>query len=225
MWRRRKNDLTATRYRCALLPCNKVFAIPELLDLIMFFVHAHGVSKRLKYGFVCHHWKSFFAPYIWEDVDVYGKDSLLKLRLHGPRVKSLTCYQVDQPLFDTLLQYVYNVECAYHFLNSHSIWITYRHFEHVFEAQQDQLTRLVLTVDFYTIDPRMLWALFRLKLLNDLFLYVRKATDLAMVCIQALQCCPALTTFRVTSRESFFERRGRWRNVGLLKTRIQRAVM
>jgi hypothetical protein len=59
MCRRRKADLATIRNKCALLRCNRVFAIPELLNSIMFFLNTYDVGQRLKYSFVCHHWNRY----------------------------------------------------------------------------------------------------------------------------------------------------------------------
>jgi hypothetical protein len=51
--------MATTRDRGILSSCNKVLAIPELLDLITYYLNIEGLKIRVKFTHVCRHWYQY----------------------------------------------------------------------------------------------------------------------------------------------------------------------
>ncbi|KAK3837565.1 MAG: hypothetical protein J3R72DRAFT_476835, partial [Linnemannia gamsii] len=179
----------------ALLPCNKVFSIPELFEEIAQYVED---SYRILF-YVCRLWSSLFKAHVWKTVMIGEghRKRLIGLKHHGAHIRDLRCYGVNNSAIRALSLNCPNLDKLYLFLNHHTSWTTYTQFQKIFlGGMQHRLSTVAIYFDATLLDTRLLWSMSRLTHLTHLELMVTWFDcGLISICMEMLTCCPVLKTF------------------------------
>ncbi|KAF9142458.1 hypothetical protein BG015_000855 [Linnemannia schmuckeri] len=210
----------------ALLPCNKVFTITELLESVLLFLDRDSPRSPKVLVNVCRLWKSLFGPYVWRKVTVreFGSKRLAGFRRHGQFIRDLTCYGLNRDVLKSISSYTPNLEKLYLHLDRHSIWVTHDLLERAFSGTQSRLTTVSIYFDATVLNTRLLWSLSRLERLENLTLVTERFShDLDEgLCKEILGYCKGLKSFTV---ENSYTNQGRIRALDRLQSAIQGKVI
>ncbi|KAK5808597.1 hypothetical protein F5H01DRAFT_416484 [Linnemannia elongata] len=210
----------------ALLPCNKVFTITELLERVLLFLDRDSPRSPRVLVNVCRLWKSLFGPYVWRKVTVreFGSKRLTGFKRHGPFIRDLTCHGLNRDVLKSISNHTPNLERLYLHLDRHSIWVTHDLLERAFSGAQSRLTTVSIYFDATVLNTRLLWSLGRLERLEDLTLVTERFShDLDVEVVrEILRCCKGLKRFTV---ENSYTNQGRVRMLDRLQSAIQGRVI
>ncbi|KAI9233561.1 MAG: hypothetical protein BYD32DRAFT_425583 [Podila humilis] len=155
-----------------MLPCNKVFDIPELLDDIRRHLYLRNIKAC---SLVCRRWNSHFCPYLWRSFSLAScqrtQDKMGAIQRRGRYIVFLKDVHASNKILVSIQTSCLIVKEMELMLTDTFSWISYRTLESFF-TRMTSLTSLSLTFNATRFSFAMLWSLSQARHLLQLNLYV-----------------------------------------------------
>ncbi|KAG0198034.1 hypothetical protein BGX33_012632 [Mortierella sp. NVP41] len=175
----------------ALIPCNKVFNISELHEVILSFMGPPFEGDSRRCVLVCRHWQRLFTPHLRQNFTLSALCSDAIRKSFGSHVRRLTLNDAIGALITLIPKEFPNVEHLHLRIESASHSIGYGLLRKVFAQMESRLLEVHIDLNALVFDPSHLWSLAWLPHLVRLGLKVSHSTSYDILS-GILDCCPAL---------------------------------